>query len=91
MVNILYPNLLIYYDYKQNEHNLIRFYKLLSKYNDSKKIIIDQKYLANLELHTRTHNKASISLLYQKDYQKNNHKLLDSILKNTQIYTISKY
>ena len=84
-------NISNYYDYKQNEHNLIRFYKLLSKYNDSKKIIIDQKYLANLELHTRTHNKASISLLYQKDYQKNNHKLLDSILKNTQIYTISKY
>lgn len=84
-------NISNYYDYKQNEQNLIRFYKLLSKYNDSKKIIIDQKYLANLELHTRTRNKASISLLYQKEYQKNNHKLLDSILKYTQIYTISKY
>jgi hypothetical protein len=83
-------NISNYYEYKQNENNLIQFYKLLSKYNDSKKIIIDQKYLANLELHTRTHNKASISLLYQKDYQKNNHKLLDSILKNTQIYTIYK-
>lgn len=79
-----------YYDYKNNEKNLNQFYKLITKYNDSKKIIIDQKYLENLELHTRTHNKSSITLLYKKDKHKNNYKLLDTLLKNTQVYTIYK-
>jgi hypothetical protein len=73
-----------YYDYTKNEQNLLRFYKLVKKYNDSKKIIIDQKYLANLELHTRTRNKVSISLMYHSK----NYKLIDRILKYTQIYTI---